>query len=243
MRDQDNIVSRATAALAQSVASIVNSGDDDVTKRYALAETFTEFQTYLDRNVGGDIVEKSGAHDLAGRLIEHLTDALGHKRRQHGFEKKEQQPMESLSKIIKDAGFLAVAKAIADGRSYGLTEAEFVQFATEDAVKKFPGETPAAAFTRSFTDGGADGLTIRRAHRVVRDEQLAKAMPTVISGGDLRDAGDADEAMDALRVLGQKIAPSATPQKQFALAFEANPLLAARAHRRPAATTFFPPPR
>jgi hypothetical protein len=210
-RDQDNIVSRATAALAQSVASIVNSGDDDVTKRYALAETFTEFQTYLDRNVGGDIVEKSGAHDLAGRLIEHLTDALGHKRRQHGFEKKEQQPMESLSKIIKDAGFIAVAKAIADGRSYGLTEAEFVQFATEAAVGKFPGETPDRAFTRMFTDNGADGLVLRQAHRVVRDEQLG---PTAKAAG--RGSNSAYGELQAKAAEYRKAHPELSEAQSFA---------------------------
>jgi hypothetical protein len=173
---QDNVVSRATAALAQSVASIVNSGDDDVTKRYALAETFTEFQTYLDRNVGGDIVEKSGAHDLAGRLIEHLTDALGHKRRQHGFEKKE-KPMESLSKIIKDAGFIAVANAMTDeGRAFGIDEHEFTMFATEHAQKLYPDiKSPAAAFAKLFTADGVDSLILRKAHAVVK-ASLAEQM-------------------------------------------------------------------
>jgi hypothetical protein len=53
-RDQDNVVAKAIAALEESVASIVGCDDDDATKRNALAETFTQFQTYLDRNGGGD---------------------------------------------------------------------------------------------------------------------------------------------------------------------------------------------
>ena len=81
--------------------------------------------------------------------------------------------MDSFEKMVKDRGIVAVAKAmVAEDRSFGLTETEFVTLATEDAVRKFPNKSPAAAFSQLFTDHGADGLTIRRAHRVVRDEQL-----------------------------------------------------------------------
>jgi hypothetical protein len=127
-----------------------------------------------------DVVDKAdrgGAHDLAGRLVQHLTDALDAKRARHGFAKSEREKTVTrtleLHDIVKTSGIVAVAKAIVDeNRSYGLTETEFVEFATEDAVRKFPGETADRAFTRMFTDNGADGLTLRRAHAVVRNEQL-----------------------------------------------------------------------
>jgi hypothetical protein len=194
----DNVVSRATAALAQSVGSIIGSSDDDATKHSALAESFEQFQTYLlDRNGGGskdDSVGKADHHasTVADLLVEagsfpHRAAALTHLLHKpsgrallaslHKAAKTEkEQPMESIVKIVKDAGFIAVAKVMADeSRSYGLTEAEFVELATEDAVKKFPDKTPDAAFSQMFTDNGADGLAIRRAHRVVRAEQLGTA--------------------------------------------------------------------
>ena len=173
----NDVVAKATTALAKSVASIINCDEDEVTKRAALAETFTEFQTYLDRHVGGDIVEKAGggAHDLVGALLRHLNDRLEHKREAHGFGKREylMNRIQQLRDIAKGGGILAIAKTlVSENRSYGITEEEFVSFATEDAVKKFPGEMPDRAFSRMFTDGGSDGLTIRRAHALIRAEQL-----------------------------------------------------------------------
>jgi hypothetical protein len=145
--------------------------DDDDLSHAAL----TKMAKQLDDAVG-DVtdIEKAGggAHDLAGALLRHLQDRLESKREAHGFAKRKDN-MDSLDKIAKDNGVVAIAKAIADeNRAYGITEEEFVQFATEDAVKKFPDKTPDAAFTRMFTDGGSDGLVLRRAHAVVRAEQL-----------------------------------------------------------------------
>jgi tRNA(Ile)-lysidine synthase TilS/MesJ len=133
----------------------------------------------VDKRRDAVAVEKSdgGAGDLVGALLRHLNDRLEHKREAHGFEKKEQQPMdriETLRAIAKGGGILAIAKTlVSENRSYGISEEEFVQFATEDAIRKFPdAKTPAAAFSRSFTATNADGLTLRRAHRIVRDEQF-----------------------------------------------------------------------
>jgi hypothetical protein len=212
--------------------------DDDLRLREAV-EIVTKRQHAVVEKASG------GAHDLAGALLRHLQDRLDRRREAHGFEKRKESNMdrtESLRDIAKTSGIHAIAKAMVDeNRSYGLTEVEFTEIATEDAVRKFPdAKTPAAAFSQMFTDNSPYGLTLRRAHAVVRAEQLAKAMPTVISGGDLRDAGDAAEAMDQLHEIGRRMAPTATPEKQFSLAFSANPLLAARAHRRPSRTTFFP---
>jgi hypothetical protein len=140
--------------------------DDDLSHA-----SLTEMAKQLD-DAEGDVtdIEKAGggAHDLVGALLRHLHDRLENKREAHGFEKKE-QPMESVAKIVKDAGFIAVAKAMTDeGRAYGINEHEFTEFATEHAQKLYPDKTPAAAFATVFTDGGADGLTLRRAHAVVK---------------------------------------------------------------------------
>ena len=75
---------------------------------------------------------------------------------------------EALADIAKGS-IITVAKAMTDeNRSFGITEHEFVELATEDAQKRFPDKSPAAAFAKLFTDGGADSLTLRKAHAVVK---------------------------------------------------------------------------
>jgi hypothetical protein len=69
----DNVVSRATAALAQSVGSIIGSNDDDATKHSALAESFEQFQTYLlDRNGGGSKDDSVGKADHHASVVANL---------------------------------------------------------------------------------------------------------------------------------------------------------------------------
>jgi hypothetical protein len=97
-------------------------------------------------------VEK-GAHELTGKLLEHLKDALDHKRRRHGFEKKESD-MDSLTKIIKDIGPIAVAKQIVAGeRTFGISESEYVEAASRHAAALYglPGDRAFAKLCE--TDG------------------------------------------------------------------------------------------
>jgi hypothetical protein len=56
-RDQD-VVTKATAALEESVSSILGCDDDSETKRDALAETFAQFQMYLDRETCRTMVSR-----------------------------------------------------------------------------------------------------------------------------------------------------------------------------------------
>jgi hypothetical protein len=143
--------------------------DDDDLSHAAL----TKMAKQLD-DAEGDVtdIEKAdgGVHDLVGAVIRHLHDRLESRREAHGFEKKE-QPMTRIQELrdIAKGGIHAIAKAMVDGdRSFGITEHEFVELATEDAQKRFPDKTPAAAFAKLFTDGGADSLTLRKAHAVVK---------------------------------------------------------------------------
>jgi hypothetical protein len=161
-------------------------------------------------------------HDAAGEHVEWLEN----KRETHGFAKKE-RPMESLTKIIKDAGFIAVAKAMTDeGRTYGINEHEFTEFATEHAQRLYPDKTPAAAFAAAFTDGSADGLTLRRAHRVVRDEQLGSTYAKAADRGSNSAYGELLAKAAELR----KVRPELREAQAFAKVFSdpANSALATR---------------
>jgi hypothetical protein len=53
MKRHKDVAAKAVAALEESVASILGCDDDDATKRYALAESFAQFQTYMQREAGG----------------------------------------------------------------------------------------------------------------------------------------------------------------------------------------------
>jgi hypothetical protein len=244
----EDVVSRATAALAQSVALIIGDDDyDDATKAYELAETFTEFQDYLERNGAVD-VEKAGgsAHDSAGRLIQHLTDALDAKRERHGFEKrKESPPMDTtteLIKIMKDGGGpVVLCKSIVDRGSAPCTEVELTA-AISKAAAAASGEREDVAFAKLF----------EREESVRRAINIAKAMPFVadltpvmVGGADARDLSDESEAIAQLKQIGRDRWPTASEAQQFARALTdpKNAVLAAKAHHRPAATTNYPFPR
>jgi hypothetical protein len=58
MKRHGDVVAKATAALKESVSSIIGCDDDDAVKRAALVETFGQFESYLDRNVAGKALSK-----------------------------------------------------------------------------------------------------------------------------------------------------------------------------------------
>jgi hypothetical protein len=165
---------------------------------------------------------RGGAHGLAAALLNHLHDRLESRLEAYGLAKRKEKHMESIAKIIKDAGFIAVAKAMADeNRSYGLTETEFVALATENAVRKFPDKTPAAAFTRMFTDGGADGLAIRRAHAVVKASHLEQMFgPTFPAHAKARSEGSAYDELLAKAAEYRKTHSDLSEAQAFAKVFQ-----------------------
>jgi hypothetical protein len=258
----EDVVSRATAALAESVRLIIGDDDyDDATKAAELAVTFGQFEDYLQK--AG--VDGGGSKDDSVGKVEHhastvadlLTEAgtfphraaalhyLLHKPSGQGLlarlrkaaeqTEKDNPPMDSILQIMKSGGIGPVCAAICAKGSTTISEHELVEAATKVAAERHPELSPSQAFSKVYSASTDEARVLRDAIKV--------AMQPTVTGTDLRDAADADEAMDQLRTIGQRMAPSASPSKQFALAFSANPLLAARAHRRPSPTTFFPMPR
>jgi hypothetical protein len=250
---------RATTALAKSVGVILASDDSDESKREVLAETFGEFADYMQKHVTIDDVDieiakarsaHGGLHGLGAAVTEHMIERLSSLRRQHGFEKTESTPMESIEKlktdraekllaIGKSGGAVAMAKIlVADNDSHGIDEHEYTRIVTEHATKLFPDKTPDAAFAKLFADTGADGVLLRRAHNVV------KAAPAQVGG----NGSGSDKAYDELMVKAaelRKTQPNLTEAQAFSKVFTnpANAKLAASAHRRPSATTSFAFPR
>jgi hypothetical protein len=139
---------------------------------------------------------------------------------------------------MKSGGIAATCACIVAKGETSISEHELVEAATKVAHDRHPDLSPAQAFAKVFTASTDEARVLREALKITQQ-------PTVISGGDLRDAGDAAQAMDQLREIGRRMAPTATPEKQFSVAFEdpKNVALALRVYQRPAPVTSFPHPR
>lgn len=196
--------------------------------------------------------EHRGHRELVSSLVQHLHDRLDRRRERHGFTKsaKEQLIMthsEFVSNVVKQYGFVALAKSGSrDQKSYGLDEPTCNRLATEDAQRIYPNDRSDVAFSKLYQSEES----VRRFFAVVKAATFtgtfSGGIPVQVVGGeDAQAVNDPKEALQQLAEIGQQRWPSETKEKQFARAFEANPQLAAKAHRRPAAPAggVYPMPR
>ena len=168
------------------------------------------------------------------------------------IEKLKAERTENLLAIGKAGGAVAMAKIInADNDAHGLSEAEYTAILTQHAQKLFPDKTPDSAFAKLFADNGPDGVLLRKAHNVVKLSAF-DVQPTMVGGVGATNEANDDEQSKASRQLAdmaEKLrAASATPlsaDQAFARVFTdpKNAGLAAKAHRRPSATTSYEFPR
>jgi hypothetical protein len=81
---KNDYVSKATAAIAESIDSIINCGDDSETKAKSLAESFAQMEEWLTKNLGEEIVatppDKTSAEAAdsfqGGGYVHHLADTV-----------------------------------------------------------------------------------------------------------------------------------------------------------------------
>jgi hypothetical protein len=247
---RNNIVTKATAALAESVGSILASGGEGQAE--ALAQTFAEAEAFLLKNLAGDAGadvakanrdRRAGHHGLAAAVTEHALDRLDYLRRKHGFAKGSQPEKDSamssvsLDSILKDYGAVKICKYIVDTGKTGYDEHTLTAALTKRASEMYPDLSEAQAFAKLYAEPD-----VWRACAIAKATML-DLQPVVVTGDELRDEDDREQAMKQLAEIGRRMAPTATPEKQFSDAFAAHPDLARRAHVRPSPTTFFPMPR
>src|SRR5262249_37987511 len=128
-----------------------------------------------------------------------------------------------LSAVVKAHGIGALCRhMIKSATSFGVDEHALVKLATEDAQRKYPTDTPAIAFTKLYTESNELRDAIEIAKGVALQNDVADAL-----------AQDSEAACAELTAIGKARWPSLSPAQRFARAFETNPTLAARAHRRP----------
>jgi hypothetical protein len=151
-----------------------------------------------------------------------------------------------LKSIVKRHGLIAFCKLLVDDqKNYGVSEHELVEAITDHAKDAHPGMSPDQAFAKVFAAQTEEGALLRRAVAIAKDMMT---LTPVFVGGEAVNPNDAHEAYTQLMELAEEQrarAPWKTVAQAFADVFQdpANAELAARAHRRPAATTTYPFPR
>jgi hypothetical protein len=247
-------IAKATAALATSVGSILDCDESDAIKREALAETFSQFQTYMERNgIGSDIAkaDRAGPQNLSAALLNHLHDALGRKRQRHGFEKSVKESnmrtSESLESILKNGCPVALSKAIVDRGRSPCGEAELVAALTKRAAEQF-----SMSGERAFSRLYEAEESVRRACSIAKAAEFSPfdIQPIVVGSPDAMNAANDDDDSAVLRAheeivrIAREKFPFLPSDVAFARVFEDRnyAALAAQAHRRPAMTSIYKMP-
>src|SRR5262249_733740 len=141
----------------------------------------------------------------------------------------------NLAELAKRAGVVAIAKAIVDeDHSFGITEPELTDLVIAEAKKNHPELTDAQAFAKVYSEQSEGGVVLRRAFQVAKNSAYQGALDSAEK--------DAAAACAELTKIGKDRWPSLTPAQRFARAFETNPELAKRAHRRPSVFGAYPHP-
>jgi hypothetical protein len=164
--------------------------------------------------------------------------------------KKEVSPMTTRTdemRVMRDfakqaGGMQSIAKHIIEKGTTTLTEHEFTSCLQEHAaLNKLAGESDGAAFSRIFS--APESVDIRRAHQISKST-LAPRMSIELVQPTAATVSDADSAkayaeLQKRAALLRAAAPQLSEAQAFAKAFTEHPDLAARAHRRPTATTSY----
>ena len=127
-------------------------------------------------------------------------------------------------------------------------ESEYAALVTRAAQKLYPNMRPDAAFAKLFTAPTEDGKLLRKAHQVIKSMPIQVSLMPMTSGGleEQRAAindTERSQAYEQLMQIGRDKWPSLSEAQRFARAVTENPALAAKAHKRPVATTSYPFPR
>ena len=153
---------------------------------------------------------------------------------------------DELRDIAKQHGVDRLCKyLVEDGDAHGISEHELTQLIDIEAQKtRKTGERPEQAFARFYD--APENIELRKALQIAKGfPRLMEVEPRIV-GGDAVDVNDVEDALRQLQDLAaeqRRRSPTLTDAQAFARAFEANPKLAAKAHRRPTPTTNYAFPR
>jgi hypothetical protein len=122
-----------------------------------------------------------------------------------------------------------------DSDAQGISEFEFTTLMMEEATRK------GLSFEKCFT--APENLDIRKAHQLTKATRV-DVQPVTVEIGSTVTEDDSRAAYEALQAMAEKLrasAPYLSVSQAFARVFEdqKNAELAAKAHRRPSATTSY----
>jgi hypothetical protein len=260
-RDDQNFRSTATGAIyprsSRSFLDVLDEIEED-------AEDNGD-----DDDAEADISKAGGHHELAASLVNHLQDALDRKREAHGFTKADtatkEGPMdriEGLTNAMKGGGMEKFSKALVANNSDGVSEWDLTEAATRYAKSLYPDLNGPAAFSRLYESD----VWLRKAVQVSKWPAPMSLEPMVATGasgfpsarirsgsspgrgddaGDVDAVGTSDAYGQLMKLAEQQRRNGESSSQAFERVFTdpVNKELAAKAHRRPAATTYYEYPR
>jgi hypothetical protein len=151
---------------------------------------------------------------------------------------------DELLDIAKQFGVHRLCKLLVeDGKAHGISEHELTKLIDVEAeTTRKAGERPASVFSRYLE--APENLDLRKALQIAKGTRMMDITPVQIGGADVSvDSSRAYNQLVALAEEQRRRAPWQTKEQAFATVFDANPELAAIAHRRPAPTTRYEFPR
>jgi hypothetical protein len=203
----------------------------------------------------GDEIAKAhqhrGPHELAASLVQHLHDRLDRHRERHGYTKsaKKEEPMDTLTAIMKDGSVTGVCAAIVAKGSTTITEHELVDAVGKIAVGRYSGLSEAQAFSRVLTASTDEARALRDALKIAKSAEFSvfDISPVVVGATHAQDVDNATAAVRAteeIQRIGREKFPFLSADQQFARIFEDKNYegLARQAHSRPRPTTIYRPP-
>src|SRR5262249_4987220 len=240
---------------AKSFAAVARGDEADRRDEETPADELVDGGNDHHASKVADLLVESGKHPDRQAALDHLLHTASGQallRRMHKHH-EDQSTMtdykQKLSDLAKRAGVVAICKVLVeDDDAHGISEHELTDIVMEAAKRDHPYLTAAQAFTKMFTDQSEAGVVLRKAFSVVKAAGAAPYFdlkPQFVGGEDARDVNDPAKAIAQLKELGRQKWPTESEVEQFARAFTdpANAKLAAKAHRRPSATTLYPFPK
>jgi hypothetical protein len=228
-----------------------------------------------DDNEDDDDIEKQADHHastVADLLVEagrfpHRTAALHHLlNTPHGnallarLHKADEQtakdpPMDTVLSIMKAGSIAGVCAAIISKGSTTISQDELVSAVGKVAHERWPELSEAQAFSKIYSDGGAEGRVLRQAVAVAKaslaETMLGPGLPVQVVGGPgamldaaNNDQSDVEQARAELMRIGRKQYPRSTENEVFERAFSdpRNATIVARLYQRPTPSSIYPMP-
>ena len=139
-------------------------------------------------------------------------DADGERRQRTNEASMPYKRADELSAIVKQYGIVAVCKFVIE-RTTSITEHQLTQMIGDYA------KAHGSDFVKMFTANDEVGLTLRKAHAVVKSAPFATLEPRVSGGKDAVAVNDPDDALAKLTSLAAELRRSA-PELSSAQAFD-----------------------